>query len=296
MTNNFTPYCFRKFFQLIVILFFISTMPQISSAQPYIDMFNIAYFNSPNTGTPSKGKNQTRLDYFSIYTTIPIQFGKNKDAIILSPFFERWNAQVQNISGYSNYYYGVVLPVTYMKNIPNSKWTLLTTAIVRMNDAEINSNGQWQFGGAFVAARHVNAKLTYKLGFYMNSEFFGLFFVPLVGIDWRINDKTNLFGVLPASLTLERKLNKHFFTGAVVRTFTNSYYDAGPNYMRVDENQLGLFLDYYPTNRLLLNVEVGHSILRKLRGGTWHNIHDNWNADNNMYFKFAIAYRFRLRS
>lgn len=285
----------RNFFYIPGLLLLLCTKPCTSSAQPYIDLVNIAYFNSPSTGAVGKDKNQTRLDYYSISTTIPIQFKKNQDALILSPFFERWNAQVQTVTNFGNNYYGAVLPLTMLKNIPHSKWTLLTTAIVRMNDADINRFGQWQVGGAFVAARHVRPNLTYKFGFYINSEFFGLFVVPLLGIDWRINDKTNLFGVLPASLTLERKLNRQFFAGAVFRTFTNSYYDAGPNYMRVDENQLGLFLDYYPTKKLLLNIEAGHSILRKLRGGTWHQINNNWNADNNMYFKFAIAYRFRLR-
>jgi hypothetical protein len=264
-------------------------------SQPYIDLLAVRYINSPDIGKPGKGKNPTRLDYLNIATTIPIQFRNKKDAIVLSPFFEKWTTEVENVNGFSDHYFGLVLPVSFIKSIPNSKWILMTMAIIRMDDAYINHESEWQFGGAFLASRQVNKDLVYKLGMYANGDFFGLFVVPLVGIDWRINEKSNLFGVLPASLTYEYKLTRTFYTGAVFRTFTNSYYDAGPNYIRIDENELGAFLDFYPSKKILLNCEIGHSILRKIRSGTWHNVHDSWYADNNIYFKFALAYRFRLR-
>ena len=84
-----------------------------------------------------------------------------------------------------------------------------------MNDAVINQYGEYQFGGYAIANYKKNARLTYKMGVYINGDFFGLFVIPLLGIDWQINEKDNLFGVLPASLNYEHKLNNHFYTGAV---------------------------------------------------------------------------------
>jgi hypothetical protein len=296
--KNFSTHKFwKKFIFVMGIVFMLITIASYHSfAQPYLDLFTVRYINSPNIGKIGKDKNPTRLDYLNISATIPIQFNNKQDALVLTPFFEKWTTRVESVTGYSENYYGFVLPVSYIKSIPNSKWSVLTMGIVRMNDAYINSQSEWQMGGAILASKQVSRDLVYKLGVYLNSDFFGLFVVPLVGIDWHINDRTNLFGVLPASLTLEYKLTGSLYAGSVFRTFTNSYYDAGPNYMRIDENELGLFLDYYPAKKILLNVEVGHSILRKLRGGQWHNIHDNWDADNGIYFKFAVAYRFRLRN
>jgi len=296
MSTRIKPIIIEKILILLAILWWILATPGKAKAQPYIDLLNISYFNSPSNAAIGKDKNPTRIDYLNISTTIPFLFKNKQDALIMSPFFERWNAQVKSVDDYSEYHYSIALPFTLLKTFAHSKWTVLTTAILRLNDASINFYGKWQLGGALVVAHSVNSNLSYKLGIYMNSEFYGLFAVPLVGIDWRINDRTNLFGILPASLTLEHKLTNLFFTGVVFRSLGNSYYDAGPKYMRIDENQLGLFLDYYPAKKLLLNIEVGHSILRKLRGGEWHQINNNWNADNNLYFKLAIAYRFRLRS
>jgi Domain of unknown function (DUF6268) len=287
----------KKFIFITSIVFMLITIASYHSfAQPYIDLFTVRYISSPEMGKLGKDKNPTRLDYLNISATVPIQFNNKKDALVLTPFFEKWTAHVESVTGYSENYYGLVLPVSYIKSIPNTKWSIMTMGILRMNDAYFNGQSKWQLGGAILASKQVSRDLVYKLGVYLNADFFGLFVVPLVGVDWHINERTNLFGVLPASLTLEYKLAANLYTGSVFRTFTNSYYDTGPKYLRIDENELGLFLDYYPAKKVLLNVEVGHSILRKLRGGEWHDIHDNWDADNGMYFKLAVAYRFRLRN
>jgi Domain of unknown function (DUF6268) len=280
----------------VVVSFLSSLSPRLVCAQPYIDLVNAGYLNSPHIGRVGKNKNPTRLDYFNISTTLPFQFNNKQDALILRPFFEKWTSRVASVNNFSDFHYGLALPLTLLISVPHSKWTLLTTAIVRMNDAEINRRGQWQYGGALMIAKQVSKDLAFKLGIYLNSEFFGLFVVPLLGMDWRISDRANLFGLLPASLTLEYALNKRFYAGAVVRTFTNSYHDTGANYIRIDENQAGLFLDYYPAKRLVLNFEAGHSILRKVRSGDWHNTKYDWNADDNFYFKLSVAYRLRIRN
>jgi hypothetical protein len=265
-------------------------------AQPYIDLINIRNVASPDMGPTSRDQNATTLNYFNISATLPVRFNNGKDAIIASPFFERWHSEVGPVKDYSNYHYGLGLPIALLKSIPDSKWTVLTMVTIRMNDAKISTAGQYQIGGAVIGAFYrKNPHLTYKFGAYINGEFFGLFIIPLVGIDWQINERTNLFGILPASLTFERKLGNHFYGGAVLRTFTNSYHDAGPNYMRIDENQLGLYMDFYASKHLVLNLETGHSILRKIRGGTKYDIRENWNASDNFYFKVGLDYRIRLR-
>jgi Domain of unknown function (DUF6268) len=264
-------------------------------SQPYIDLASMRYVSSPAKAPENKDQTASPLNYFNFSFTAPIQFNNKKDAIILSPFFERWQTSMDSVHVFHSFHYGLVLPVSSLMPIGHSNWSLLTTAIVRLNYAVIDQYGELQFGGAAIASYKKSTALTYKMGVYINRDFFGLFVIPLLGIDWQINDRETLFGVLPASLTYEYKLNKHFYTGAVFRTFTNSYHESGNNYIRIDENQLGLFYDTYLGKKTLLNLEVGHSILRKIRTGPLHEIDYLWNDQNNIYIKFMIAYRFRLR-
>ncbi|MBK8521472.1 MAG: hypothetical protein IPL54_11610 [Chitinophagaceae bacterium] len=123
-----------------------------------------------------------------------------------------------------------------------------------------------QVGGAFIISNTRNENLTWKLGIYVNNELFGLFVMPLSGIDWRINARNNLFGILPGNLTYEHKINDHFYYGANFRAITNSYAKSN-SYWRIDENQLGLYLDTYFNKNLVLNIEAGHSLFRKIRTG-----------------------------
>ena len=83
-----------------------------------------------------------------------------------------------------------------------------------MNDSNINNKGSMQAGGALIAAYKKTEKLTWKLGVYVNGEYFGVFVMPLVGLDWNITSRDNLFGVLPGNLTYEHKINNQFYYGA----------------------------------------------------------------------------------
>jgi Domain of unknown function (DUF6268) len=283
--------------RFFILSFFFSTLFRLGtlSAQPYLDLLNVKYVNSPSAGFHGDDKNKTVLNYFNISTNLPLQFSNKKDVIVFSPYFERWSSEVQSINGYGQFHYGLALPVTWVKTLADSNWSLSTTAIVRINDIAINASGQFQYGGALSASYRKIKHLTLKFGIYLNGEFFGLFVVPLLGIDWQINETTNLFGILPASMTLEHKISRRISIGATFRTLTNSYHDSATNYIRIDENQLGLYLDTYLSKNIVLNLGAGHSLFRKIRSGQRYDIKDNWNAEDNLYFKCTIAYRIRFR-
>jgi len=277
--------CSVKTFVTIIAIVLVAK----ANSQPYIDLVNIRYTASPGFFSNSE---TNVLNYVNISTTLPLKF-KNSDVLIFSPFAEKWMAATEPEHPMESFY-GVALPVSYLKNFKNSNCSLITTAIVRMNDESIDKNGKIQIGGAALLFAKKKETLTWKFGLYVNGDLFGLFIVPLAGIDWKIDDKSNLFGVLPANLTYERKINTRFYYGLNFRTFTNSYArDSG--YWRVDENQLGAFADAYLLKNVVFNVEAGSSVLRKIRTGVERKADDHWNIHDNVYIKISLAYRMRFR-
>ncbi len=150
-------------------------------AQPYLNIINVTYSNSPNADFINQNKNHIKLQYIGVGTNIPIQFKNKKDALIISPFFEKWSSVVSNKK--KENYYGIGFPVSLYNEIAKCRWNVLITAILRMNDAVIDKNGKMQAGGAFIAAYKKNETLTYKLGCYINNDLFGVFVMPLLGIE-----------------------------------------------------------------------------------------------------------------
>ena len=60
-----------------------------------------------------------------------------------------------------------------------------------------------QLGGIFLENYIVNNHLKFKLGLYYNREAFGNFFMPLVGMDWKVNKRLSLYGTLPSNYRVE---------------------------------------------------------------------------------------------
>lgn len=280
-----------KFFSIVLAVTITLLLSQKIMAQPYLDIVNLKYTNSPQAGLINQNKNNIKIQYYGIGTNLPIQFKNKKDAVIFSPFFEAWSSKISTNNRQN--YYSMALPVSLFKTIPYTKWSILLTGILRMNDSSLNKKTKMQVGGAFIISKKRNENLTWKLGLYINNELFGLFVMPLAGIDWKINGRNNLFGVLPGNLTYEHKINDHFYYGANFRALTNSY-EKSNGYWRIDENQLGLYLDTYLNKNLLLNIEAGHSLFRKINTGVkWVSKFDA-EANDNLYVKIAFAYRVRF--
>jgi len=261
------------------------------AAQPYLDILNLKYVSSPDAGLFNQNKNAVKIRHIGFTTNIPIRLKNKKDAVILSPFWENWLLKINNQNQES--YHSVALPVSLSKSIPYTRWSYLLTAIVRMNDSVINSKGQWQVGGAIISSYKRHERLTLKLGLYINNEFFGVFVMPLVGIDWKIDAGNNLFGILPGNLTYEHKINSRFYYGVNFRAITNSY-SKDKGYQRVNENQLGFFLDTYLSKKFVINIEAGHSFYRKLESGVKHISKLNAEVNDNLYVRATLAYRIRF--
>ena len=261
------------------------------NTQPYIDLLNTRVMSSPSTFTTNPS-NTHSLQYFNVSTNLPVRFKKSKSILLLSPFVDRWimpSTFTENKLRLTS----VALPMTAIIPTGND-WKLATTIIVRVNDSMPSSHGQIQWGGAFFGIKKMSETVELRFGMYVNSELFGLFIVPLAGIDWKINERSNLFGLLPGSLTYEYRLNKSSFTGFAFRTSTNSY-GVHEKYYRIDENQLGAYYDFYVSKNLVINGEVGHSILRKIRTGDYHQKGVKLEVKDAWYLKASIAYRLRLR-
>ena len=274
---------------LILISLCILTID--SFAQPYVDPVHARYTYGFKSGSGSG----TPFSHLYIGPDLPLKLRKNK-FFVISPFYEIWNIDSASYKGFLPTVKGLGLAMSVVLPLDKDHWTLTVSAIPRLNGEKLGFDSAFQIGGVVLAAYKKKETLKYKFGVYVNREFFGPFVIPLAGIDWRIDSRNNLFGVLPGRLTFEHKINSHFYTGSTFRAITNSYILTNARYLRIDDNQLSGFLDCYLTKHIVVTSEAGFGILRKLRSGYGSSkdylVDYNWG--DGMFVKLSASYRIRL--
>lgn len=277
----------------------------VAYSQPFADVLSANYqtFSSTYKDSVAGQKNKTDDYFFNFF--LPKVFS-NGNALLIRLSGETMNSTISPDSSYSSRLSSVSLPVGFKLVSKNKKWETIIIGIPKIASdfRDKTDSYDWQFGGVFLEHFVPNDKLKIKLGLYYNREAFGNFFIPLVGVDWKINKRMNLYGILPSNYRLEFNVIKDKLYGglcfkAATRSFRLSQ-KSNYDYIRYDEQQVKLFIDYFVYKKILLFAEVGYSTdsnpLQYTYGAkdlTYVNpVYTT--LKNYPVFNFGIAYRVRL--
>lgn len=291
----------RKGLLFLFIVFIVS----YSTAQPYVDILNVRTIQSPDQGFIRRNNHKNSFEYFNASLTMPIRFKKTGGALILSPYVENWQVNLPDRNKLASlitereqfFPTGTGLPITLLTPIKRSKILLNTTMILRSNAEKISLPASFQAGGFVVLNYKINPKLTLKGGLYYNREAFGNFFMPIAGLEYKIDSSFQIWGALPGSLFIEKRLKKRWYTGLTFKAVNNSYQLFNGRYIQFNDNQLSLFSDFYFTKNLVLNLEAGHSLFRRIRLGKTGSIKQyvyEEKINDNLLFRVSAVYRIRL--
>lgn len=277
--------------RLVVLLLFV--LNQSVVAQPLIDIASLNYsYHRPLKFTNNES---STLQYTNFFLTLPIKNGNN--IFIINPSFDRFDFRLRQ---QDKHYMSGQLTLTWQHEWKNKRFK---TAFIFIPKS-ISESKYWlqkdsyQIGGAVLQTYHPSERISYKLGIYYNSEFFGPYFLPLLGIDYRITPRWNLWGILPASLNGEYKavINKlHFLIS--LKTITLSYRKDDSYYLRTNDNLLRIAADFYIKKNNVLFLETGHSVFRKFVLGTKNRNIDSQSAmsvQNSWFVRLGYTYRVRL--
>jgi hypothetical protein len=272
-------------------------LSSVSLAQSFVDIANVSFYKSRPTNLFSNDNQSFYSKSFSVNVNLPIKIDSN-NLISFNPVVDRHNYQLKT-STYSTRYLGLTAPLFFVHHWKNANWKTSVGFIFRNNsiDEPSPNKNSFQYGGVLLNTFGKKENLKFKFGVYANTEFFGLYVMPLLGIDWRVNKKLNVFGVLPSSMTVEYKINRRVSSGLVFKGGTASYRIEDEFFFRLDDNYLKVFVDVYLTHRIVLFAEYGHSVLRKIRSGKRINgetVYLTNNEANGYQLRFGFAYRIRL--
>lgn len=277
---------------LIVLCLTVLTTEQLCS-QPYVDPLQVRYTYAFKSNKPGA----TPYTHLWVGNDIPVKIKSRKNTyILLSPYYEQWRLDSGNINEIYPVIQSVTFPIGLIMPLGQTKWAINIIPVFRTNGEKLFTENTFQYGSILFGTLARKPEQKFRFGIYLNKEFFGWFVIPLIGADWRIDENNYLFGLLPGRLTYEHKWNKKFYGGATFRAITNSYRFTNGEYLRLDDNQISLFADYYLTKHICMTVEPGYGVFRKIRTG----INDNRDYLTNIkwgdgpFIKLSVAYRIRL--
>jgi hypothetical protein len=249
------------------VLFFVLLYSANVLGQPYIDIINLKYQNFlPVIYYGDDHKLSVEESYLSLNIPIPL---KNKDVILTGGVFDQLSF---NSAHGQKDLYAFNFQLGYLKNWKNTKWKTLFVVLPKISSDQFKvSSGSFQPGGILLFTYVKSANLQYKFGGYYNKEFFGNFYMPLLGLEWKPLPRLNIFGVLPGYMIIEYKATSKLYSGLSYQCLTASYrLHDGENYAFVrngdkfwGQMQLKLFLNFYIKKYIVAFGEFGHSLCRK---------------------------------
>ena len=235
---------------LIITLFSI-IFSVAADAQYFVDIFS---FNRQAYNVPSGAQTS---DLF-INAFIP-KVLKSGNTFFVRAHYEKLSMKRETSSAD---YSSITLPIGMQIQLKNPKLKFTGLVIPKIAGADLGSSFSdiFQLGVYSLFTVTESDKFRYKFGLYYNREFFGNFFVPLVGIDWKVTDRFSLFGTLPQSFKASYAIvPSRVNAGLAFRSMTRSFRaEDALNYVRYNELQLKTFFDFYITSKNVVFVEGGY--------------------------------------
>jgi Domain of unknown function (DUF6268) len=265
-----------------------------SSAQYYTELFSLnqqSYlYRSPTS---------LQLSNLACNAVIPI-VRKNGDVFLIRNSFEQIEIQQ---SAATDKLWSLALPMGYQwtsKKWSNLRWlSLVIPKWAGGNHRSFSDASGWQYGIYALATWTKSPTFKYKLGMYINQEFFGTFVVPLIGLDWKVNERFQIFGTLPNSMKLHYQLKPNRWNIALAyRSMTRSFRNELSNHW-VRYNEMGIkALLEFQIKQSFLFAEWGYFLGKSPR--LFNQMNPEVSQMNPIYsgqsnfWMFNVGYAFRL--
>jgi hypothetical protein len=261
-----------------------------SIAQPYFDPFAITGWSIPKGGSNVPAAES----YLNVSAGVPLSLGERK-LLLVRMYYEQRNLDYSDINREVSLY-GTGLPLTLLLTSRDSAFKHAVTFVTRSNAEEWRfDEGSFQLAFAYLVTWQVKSNLSLQAGAYYSREFFSDFYLPLVGINWKISPRVNFFGVFPNAMRFEYNLAKNVFIGADFKSVLNSYRSQLPGnaYWKVADNQIGLFAEYAVGGKFVLYAAGGNSFLRRVKKRNFGDQAFPEITGDQYYLKAGMYYRIR---
>jgi len=163
-------------------------------------------------------------------------------------------------------YYSLGLTLTYNQKFSNNN-SFLFVLLPKYNSDLLNSSSEaWQLGFLSYYTKRSSDTYLWKAGVYINSEFFGLLVVPVYGLDWDINSRFSIEGLLPIWAKINYNVSEKFDLGFSYLGLISSYRLTGEfnnDYTSRFAIEPALYAEVALMKNIYLKGKLGYTMSRK---------------------------------
>ncbi len=304
------------FYNRLVIFAMLALLATSVSGQPFerIVSYRLHYHLPSDYLQPEvagAGKFALTQNTVNVVLPVPFKIQKRESLFITGVFYNRYkfSSQTGGTSVTTKSYDRLTFRLGLSHKWPNQRHKTLIMGLPTFStDGKIFSGDAFQMGGVFIHSFVVRDNLTLKLGLYYNHEFFGNFYMPLFGVDWRLKNDWYIFGILPGTFNVYKQVNNWLAFSFSERAPTGSLFTthSDGDYLRFGEKAyviLALNAHFIPFQYDFLgndadvsfNLSIGYTFSRTydlfLEGEQKITSPPLYPAKNGVYFQFGVSMR-----
>ena len=254
-----------KYQKFLIIISLIFTPFTLLFGQEYINLARLSY-NISNDNAFDSGVEETSLKELSFDLNIPIPLSEKK-ALLTGLLYENIQLKLYSQDEYTT------LHTVNLKAGINQKfskdWDVTYMLLSKFSSDLIKwKKDDFQIGVIALFKKHIRRNFNYKFGAFYNSDKFGPFVTPLIGLYYRKGKwETNI--TLPASADGNFSISKNGkiglrFDGAIRSFNLNSSFEGKNQYVRRSNNELSGYLQWNMKG-VNFQFQVGTTIGRNYR-------------------------------
>jgi hypothetical protein len=253
------------YFLACFIMVFIS-VPRSSFGQGYIEGVSISYEHMPMKIETPSGDQKFTGNNLKIATSIPIFLTPNKSKyLIVGGNLEAFNFSGTHPAFEVKRVYSISPTFGYSTMVSKTfNLTALLTPTMNSDYKTVKSSNI-KFGAIVRGSWKANDNLTWKAILGYRRQFYGPQYVVLVGMDWKVNDKLQIFGDVPHSLTASYAVNEKVNTGFNLFVQNSTYrLNNQDRYFEYNTVNPGLFVERYISSKWAIRATAAYTLIRNM--------------------------------
>lgn len=282
----------------------------LCTAQNYMNVLNVRYYQQADISIRDSSFAMSMSEY-RFETMLPLIELKNGSVFGIKPQFKSISLKSNQASLENLSFYSIKMPVFAFIKWGESKWSSYLDISPKLNSDFKNISGRhFQIGALILNYYESKKDFFWQFGLFYNQDTYGPFLMPLLGFDWKIDEKNYIAVLLPTYLIYERRLSQKFYAGFELELTGETYRLGGSSEANSFISQVGedkmtflteprLFVDYYFAKHWVLYAKPGFRLFQKYEHYTQNDerIQESQYLEgileNTFYIEFGLAMRFR---